>query len=238
MAQKIDHKFWEKYFKVYDVLNYVIPYQELLDTIVEKLEIKEGDLVLDAGCGTGNLVIKMKEKGARVIGLDNCIEALDRYRKKCPDAEIVVSNLTDKLPFSDNIFDKIAANNVIYTLDKQIRLKLFRELYRVLKPTGILVVSDAHIGFKPVKIYFDTIKIQKERTGFFKTIKLILKVAIPTVKMLIYNKQLVSESEKGSLDFIEPQEHIELMRACGFKEISDNLNVYSDQATLNKCRKL
>jgi len=41
MAKKIDHDFWEKYFKVYDVLNYVIPYQELLDTIVEKLEIKD-----------------------------------------------------------------------------------------------------------------------------------------------------------------------------------------------------
>jgi len=180
----------------------------------------------------------MKEKGARVIGLDNCDEALDRCREKCSNTEIVASNLTEKLPFPDNYFDKIAANNVVYTLDKQIRIKLFNEFYRTLKPTGILVVSDAHVGFKPIKIYFDTIKIQNELTGFFETVKLILKLVVPTVKMLIYNKQLVSQSEKGSLDFIEPQEHIELMRSTGFSEISENINVYSDQATLNKCKKM
>jgi hypothetical protein len=36
----LDAKFWEKYFEVYDVLNLVIPYRELLEKIADKLEIK------------------------------------------------------------------------------------------------------------------------------------------------------------------------------------------------------
>jgi len=38
----LDSKFWRNYFKVYDVLNLLIPYQELLETICEKLDIKLG----------------------------------------------------------------------------------------------------------------------------------------------------------------------------------------------------
>ena len=37
----LDSKFWTKYFKVYDVLNLLIPYQELLETICNELDIKK-----------------------------------------------------------------------------------------------------------------------------------------------------------------------------------------------------
>lgn len=50
----LNHKFWKKYFKDYDILNIVIPYQELLKTICEELDIKKGEKILEAGSGTGN----------------------------------------------------------------------------------------------------------------------------------------------------------------------------------------
>ena len=233
MAKKIDHEFWDRYFKVYDVLNLVIPYEELINTIVERLDIKKGDVVLDAGCGTGNLALKMKGKGAKVIGLDYCNEALDRYRLKDPDAEIVIHSLTDTLPFSDNYFDKVAANNVIYTLDKGKRLEIFKEIHRVLKPDGRFVVSDMRKGVKPVQIYYDTLRIQNQRSGIMKTIALILKVARPTIMMLYYNKQFVKDGDSGNIDFLEPLEHVELLKSSGFREISDDICVYSNQAILN-----
>ena len=52
--KKLDEKFWEKYFKVYDVLNVVIPYKELMAELEKELDLKQDDVVLDVGSGTGN----------------------------------------------------------------------------------------------------------------------------------------------------------------------------------------
>lgn len=233
MAKKLDHKFWAKYFRVYDVLNLVIPYQELLDSIVHELDIKKGDLILDAGCGTGNLAVKMTAKGAKVIGIDNCIEALDIYRQKDPKAEILVHDLTQSLPFPDNYFDKVASNNVIYALPKEMRNEIIKEIYRVLKPGGKVVISNVHRGFKPVLIYKDTVKIEKARKGLFNTIILVLRMSIPTMKMLYFNKLIVAENKGGNFDFMENNEQINLLRENKFNKISENLSVYSNQAILN-----
>lgn len=233
VKKKIDHEFWTEYFKVYDVLNLVIPYQELLDCIVEKLNIKEGDMVLDAGCGTGNLALKIKEKNANVIGIDNCVEALERYRIKHPTAEIKTHDLTKPLPFPDIFFDKVAINNVTYTLDKESRNAIFKEFRRVLKPGGKIVVSDPRRVMTPVLIYVDAVKKMKKRSGILKTVNVVLKMSKPTVKMLRYNKVIVSESTGGCYDFVEDTELAELLENGGFREISENIFVYSNQAVMN-----
>jgi len=49
----LDEKFWQKYFRSYDILNKAIPYQELLRDIVEATSVKDGDRIFDAGSGTG-----------------------------------------------------------------------------------------------------------------------------------------------------------------------------------------
>ena len=58
----LDSNFWKRYFKVYDVLNLLIPYQELLNTICDELEIRPEERILEAGCGTGNLALKVEER--------------------------------------------------------------------------------------------------------------------------------------------------------------------------------
>jgi len=237
MAKRADRNLWNEYFKVYDVLNLAIPYQELLDAIVSTLEIKEGDLVLDAGCGTGNLAIKMKEKGAKVIGIDICAEALDRYHKKHPDAEKIIHDLKDTLPFSDNHFDKLALNNVIYTLDKNKREIIFKEFYRVLKPGGKIVAADPRKEMKSYIIYYDAVKKNKKKQGIIKTIILVSKMAIPAIKMFHFNTLIVRESVGGDYDFIEEKEILELLKHSGFKDISDNVLVYSNQSIMNSAVK-
>ena len=63
-------KFWEKYFKVYDVLNIVIPYQELMAELGKELDLNHEDVVLDVGSGTGNFMERIKGKCKKVIGSD------------------------------------------------------------------------------------------------------------------------------------------------------------------------
>lgn len=57
----LDTNFWKKYFRDYDVLNVLIPYQELKNEIIKNLEIKNGDKVLDLGSGTGNIAIEWRQ---------------------------------------------------------------------------------------------------------------------------------------------------------------------------------
>lgn len=46
--------FWDLYAKLYDTLTHLKPYQDLHNNVLNALELKGGERILDAGCGTGN----------------------------------------------------------------------------------------------------------------------------------------------------------------------------------------
>ncbi|MCS7184041.1 MAG: methyltransferase domain-containing protein [Patescibacteria group bacterium] len=231
-------KFWKKYFKEYDILNYLIPYQELLEIILKELDPNEGELILDAGVGTGNLAIMIKEKGARVVGLDFSEEALDIYKQKDKEAIIILHNLEEKLPFDDNYFDKIVSNNTLYNIPREKRLEVFKELYRVLKPGGLIVVSNIHKNFKPFQIYIDGIKKSIKKFGLIKGLCLVIKLIIPTIKILYYNRIIQKIHKFDNQNLFDYQEQKELLEKSNFKNISETVFVYSNQGILNKAYKL
>jgi len=225
--------FWAKYFKVYDILNIVIPYQKLLTRLLEILNPQKGELILDAGGGTGNLAILIENKGAKVINLDFSKEALDIYKSKYPEGTICLHNLIDPLPFEDNYFDKIVSNNVIYNIPRDKRLKVIMELKRVLKPGGLLVISNIHKNFSPFKIYLASIKENIKKEGLIKTIYLIIKLIIPTIKMLYYNSKIQKVHQFDRKNLFDFEEQKELLEKAGFNYVSDTEFVYADQAILN-----
>ena len=138
----LDAEFWQQYFKTYDILNIVIPYQELMEELIKESVVNKGDLVLDAGAGTGNLAVRLKQRGANVVALDNSEEGLRQLRVKDQEIGIIFHDLAKPLSFSDDYFDKIVSNNVIYTLAPGDRDKVFKEFYRILKPGGILIMTN------------------------------------------------------------------------------------------------
>jgi len=230
----LDSKFWARYFKVYDVLNLLIPYQQLLETICDELEIKPGERVLEAGCGTGNLALKIKERGGEVIGLDNCQEALEIYKKKDPNVKTVLADLREKLPFPDNYFDKIASNNTLYIIPKEKQLDTLKEFYRILKPGGKIVIANLKKGWKPGKIYIKGIKDNIKKEGIYPAFLKIIKLILPTIKVFYYNYFIKKESQYYFCDFNEQKE---LLRQAGFKKVSETKLVYSKQAILNSALK-
>ncbi len=220
----LDKKFWKKYFEVYDVLNMVIPYQELLDTVVKELEVNKGDKVLEAGCGTGNLCIKLKEAGADVIGLDNVKEALDIYKKKDPKAKTVLHDLTKPLPFPNNYFDKIACNNTLYAIPVEKRAKVVKEFYRILKPKGRMVIVNPLPGNKPILIYKEHLNKDIKNSSFGKVFVKIIGFMISTIRMFIYNRKII-----GNTIFSSLSDQKKLLAEVRFKNISTK-KVYAKQA--------
>ncbi|HAJ57630.1 MAG TPA: arsenite S-adenosylmethyltransferase [Candidatus Omnitrophica bacterium] len=111
------------------------------------VELKEGEVVLDLGCGAGlDLYFYAKAVGdkGRAYGLDISVDMVNKARENMVKAGIenveIHSGESDKMPFNDNFFDVVASNG-IYNLspDKE---AVKREVYRVLKPGGRTVFSE------------------------------------------------------------------------------------------------
>ncbi len=236
----LDQKFWERYFKVYDVLNFVIPYQELLEEIAKEAQIRVGDLILEAGVGTGNLALVLKKYGAKVIGLDYSQAALKIYKTKDKEAETILHNLEDlPLPFSDNYFDKIVSNNTLYNISKSKQIEVLEEFKRILKPGGKIVLSNILKSYNPLVIYLDAVRLHFLKFGFISTLKLIFKMLIPTIKVFYYNFYIKREMGKeDKAGFSDVDEQKKLLLQAGFRKVSENKYVFSNQAIMNSAYKL
>ncbi|SPD76525.1 putative Methyltransferase type 11 [uncultured Desulfobacterium sp.] len=230
----LDELFWRKYFKVYDALNLFLPYQQMLNAIAEELDIKTGELALDAGCGSGNLAVKLRQRGATVIGADFCKAALDICKAKDPSIRVQLIDLTRELPFSNEYFDKIACNNVIYTISREGQLNTLHELYRVLKKGGCFAMVNPMKGWSPKEIYLEGFKAHIKQDGLLKAFSIFGRMIIPTARIFFYNSRINKEDQYYFFDLDEQEK---LLRQIGFKEVSKTKLVYGNQGLLTKAKK-
>ena len=114
--------FWDIYAKLYDTLNLLEPYQRLHREVLDKLELKGGEHILDAGCGTGNFEKLLQNKGLnniKVEALDFSQAMLKRAKRKNGNHSFNFQHfdLNNKLPFPDNHFDRVVSINSLYALN-------------------------------------------------------------------------------------------------------------------------
>lgn len=94
--------------------------------------------VLDAGCGTGALLDHLQTRpGVEVFGLDFSGQAL-AYTRQRGHLHLVQGDLT-RLPFPDGTFDVVTALDVVEHIRED--EGALREVNRVLRPGGVLLVS-------------------------------------------------------------------------------------------------
>ncbi len=103
--------------------------------------VKDGDSVLDAGCGNGRLIGLLKDKNINYLGVDISEKLIEIAKRKYPQNEFLVADNLN-LPFPDNNFDKVFFIAVLHTIpSRELRKKALMELKRVLKPKGILILT-------------------------------------------------------------------------------------------------
>lgn len=119
--------------------------KNLLDKAVFDLlgKIKNKN-VLDAGCGQGYLANEMRERGARVTGVDGADNLIKIAKKSYSreDLSFLTHDLKERLPFDDKSFDVIVANMVLMDFDPI--APTIKEFCRVLKGDGRFIFSILH----------------------------------------------------------------------------------------------
>ena len=96
-------------------------------------------LLLDAGCGTGKWVAHLHRLGYRVVGLDLSREALAVARRDAPGAPLALAD-TQRAPIRDASVDAVLSLGVVEHDERGPQAGL-RELHRILKPGGLLVLD-------------------------------------------------------------------------------------------------
>jgi ubiquinone/menaquinone biosynthesis C-methylase UbiE len=117
--------------------------QERLRRFAVHFRLRQGDRVLDAGCGSGRLIplicAAVGPQGS-LVELDFAPGMLEIGRKKARGLRVTfVAGDAHDLPFANGDFDKVIALALLPHLDD--RGAALKEFRRVLKPGGMLVIA-------------------------------------------------------------------------------------------------
>ena len=103
-------------------------------------QIRQDLRVLDIGCGTGGFSLSLaRQTGAKLVGFD-ISDKLLAYAKGKPDASLEKweHGNAEELPFNKQSFDRVLMSFVIHQIED--RNRAFREVFRILRNNGILIV--------------------------------------------------------------------------------------------------
>ncbi len=111
--------------------------------ILELAGTVAGLRVLDVGCGDGDLALALWDCGAQVTGIDASLEMIDaaRLRARNQKAAIAFEVATaEHLPVPSEQFDMVVAVTILCFV--QNAAPVFREMARVLRPDGRLIIGE------------------------------------------------------------------------------------------------
>lgn len=134
--------------KVFDILApfydiVTVPISRVREEVVNFTKARNGSRILDVGTGTGQQAFAFAKKGYYVIGID-LSEAMLKVANKKNKYENVKFEVADatNLPFENNSFDVSCASFVLHDMPLTIREKALKEMVRVTKPKGMIVIVD------------------------------------------------------------------------------------------------
>lgn len=97
--------------------------------------------ILDVGAGNGLLTEAASRWGLDAQGVEGSSDAIAQALARFPEARIRAHNLSQPLPFADASFQTVFMNQVIEHLEPDVGANTVREIFRVLRPEGLLFIQ-------------------------------------------------------------------------------------------------
>lgn len=129
--------------------------------IKEKLKIKEGQTILEVGCGAGAFLYPLSSLNVNIFGIDYSASLIKLCSKIMPFGNFQVSE-ANKLPFDDSFFDAIISNSVFqYFKSLDYAQNTILEMVRTLNNVGTIAILDINDEAKKT----DYERIRREKLG-------------------------------------------------------------------------
>lgn len=143
--------------------------------LIEEIDPQKGEKIIDLGCGTGYYLYLLNSLPVKLnlTGFDYDDKALAEAKLLFPKKSInFVQGDMHKMTFKNSSFDKAISSEVLEHLNDD--AKALREIYRILKPGGTIVISVPSIHYPffwdPINWVLQRLFNTHIKTGFFSGI--------------------------------------------------------------------
>lgn len=158
--------------QVYDMFMDNIPYDdwcEYLKQLLKEYGVNDG-IVLDLGCGTGNITSRLSKSGYDMIGIDNAEDMLSIAMEKAMEEEdSILYLLQDMREFE--LYGTVSAvvsicDSMNYIMEEEDLLKVFRLVNNYLDPKGVFIF-DMNTEYKYKTILANNTIAENRSNGSF-----------------------------------------------------------------------
>ena len=235
-----EKNYWGTGFKsrLYDRLTPESYFESMRQTV--SLLSGQRDLkILDAGCGTGLLLIFLEDafkKGCIYYGTDLLSAGLDRVKERARELGILdrvtcfQSDLSESPPLKENSIDIVITHFSIYTIlvnDK--RQEALKNMYHVLRPGGLFIASCPSKNYDADQIIKESCELIRIKKGIWNAILKRLFI-YPLTKRLGLNF-IQYQLESGKWIAYTLEDLAGELRQVGF-EVGVSKSVYAGSAHL------
>ncbi len=153
---------------MFDHFNILAPMYErvikakLPERLVELVNITSAERMLDVGGGTGRVSQYFSDQIDQIVIADSSLQMLAKSQSK--NGLYPVNSQSEILPFPDESFDRIIMVDALHHVYD--RSKTARELWRVIKPGGKIVIEEPDIHNRSVKLIALAEKLAFMRSHF------------------------------------------------------------------------
>lgn len=234
---------WNEYARCYDALGHISPYSKLQRQVVDAISPVDGQIILDAGCGTGNTTLEIMRRGKNVFveAIDSSQAMLDIAQSKYEANNVSFrwADINLALSHIDNEkLDVIVSVNVLYALKSP--EDVLKEWYRMLKYSGRLVVVTPVAELNLGLILKEHCKSTKRDAYWNFGISLehslnLIEEAVQDHALSAALKKVVKTNHAivntDTFHFLAHSQCVKMFRSSGYEIVYSN-SVYSNQCLL------
>ncbi|MFA5928635.1 MAG: class I SAM-dependent methyltransferase [Candidatus Margulisiibacteriota bacterium] len=230
-----EQHFWDSYFQVYDELNKLTGYQQMLKSVstialADRTDDAGQVSWLDINCGTGNLFEHLTDRDLAggqkqdiaMFGTDLNSSALAINARKNPQASLILNDASQGLPYKQDSFSLITITNGFYVLKAEDQAKLAEEIKRVLKKGGKVIIADPKPSFSYLSVFIDNL-VHRGLSS--------LKDIWTMIKILRFNRLIDQKAQAQQFHYLNQDEFISLFKSKDF-ELKQFTETYSGQCHL------